>query len=205
MTRPMTVTGPTRTAPRWSPDFMDRDRLVKGGLHLNVAEFLASDSVRVTVGANAAAGATSVTVAALTGPIPSGTVLDFGAAKFARLTSAAAAGATTLAVTALPTALVTNDAATYAGTTFRSVASGTPVGRTFTERDAGQGFGPAAATDDEVYLVAFSIADVTATPTFTAYRPTEQVWENYLPGWATMATALRTKIRSVYHCSIGVD
>lgn len=73
--------------------------------------------VTVTVGAGgAAAAATSVPVTALTGPIPSGTILDFtGSGKFALLTVAAAAGAVALTVEALPQALVAGDVANYAG------------------------------------------------------------------------------------------
>ncbi|MFN2511992.1 MAG: hypothetical protein ABR568_11180 [Pyrinomonadaceae bacterium] len=61
----------------------------------------------ITVGAaGAAAGATTVPVGALTQAIPSGTVLDFGGGKTARLTASAAVGATSLTVSALTTALV---------------------------------------------------------------------------------------------------
>jgi hypothetical protein len=52
----------------------------------------------------------------LSGPIPSGTILDFtGTGKFAKLTADAAVGATSLAVEALPQALVSTDAATFPG------------------------------------------------------------------------------------------
>lgn len=73
--------------------------------------------VSVVVGvAGAAADAVSVPVAALSGAIPSGTTLDFGTNKFARLTAPAAAGATSLTTAAIPKALVSGDTATYAGT-----------------------------------------------------------------------------------------
>jgi hypothetical protein len=74
-------------------------------------------AVLVVVGAaGAIATATSVPVDALSGPIPSGTILDFeGAGKFAILTADAAAGATSLTVEALPDALDDDDEATYAG------------------------------------------------------------------------------------------
>lgn len=87
-------------------------------------------AVVATVGAaGAAIGATSVPVAALTGAIPSGTTLDFGGAKFARLTAAAASGATTLTVAALPTALVSGDTATYAPPgSKKTMLAGTAVG-----------------------------------------------------------------------------
>jgi hypothetical protein len=56
-----------------------------------------------------------VPVDALSGPLPNGTVLDFGGGKTAMLTSAAAAGAITLAVSALPEALADDDAAVFGG------------------------------------------------------------------------------------------
>lgn len=70
----------------------------------------------VVVGAaGAAQGAVAVPVDALMYDIPSGTVLSFGGAKFARLTAPAAAGAVALTVAALPTALVDNDLAVIPG------------------------------------------------------------------------------------------
>lgn len=66
---------------------------------------------KVTVGGTgAAAGATTVTVTALTKSIPAGTVIEFGTrAKTATLTAAAAVGATSLTVSALPAALAVGD------------------------------------------------------------------------------------------------
>lgn len=88
--------------------------------------------VVVTVGAaGALAGAVSVPVDALSGAIPSGTVLSFGTNKFARLTANAAAGATSLTTAAIPTALVDNDAATYTpadGSGNKILPAGTAVG-----------------------------------------------------------------------------
>lgn len=66
----------------------------------------------VTMGASALAAATSLTVTATTKRIPSGTILDFGTNKFARLTADAEVGATTLAVAAIPTALAGSETAT---------------------------------------------------------------------------------------------
>jgi hypothetical protein len=57
----------------------------------------------------------TIGVTTLTGPIPSGTVLDFGTNKFARLTANAAAGATSLTVAAIPKALAGGETATYQG------------------------------------------------------------------------------------------
>jgi hypothetical protein len=78
-------------------------------------EYSAVAPVVVVVGvAGAALAATTVPVAALSGAIPSGTVLNFGGAKLATLSSPAAAGATSLTVSALPAALVSGDTVTYA-------------------------------------------------------------------------------------------
>lgn len=81
----------------------------------NVPDRYRIGAVVVTLTANAAQGATSLTVTALNGAIPNGTLLDFGGTKTARLTTAAVAGATTVAVAATPTAMVTGDLATYLG------------------------------------------------------------------------------------------
>ncbi|HEY6872690.1 MAG TPA: choice-of-anchor D domain-containing protein [Geobacteraceae bacterium] len=79
------------------------------------------EPVTATVGAGgAAAGATSIPVAALSGAIPNGTLLDFvsngtGALTVARLTAAVAKGDTQLLVAPLPTALASGDSATFEG------------------------------------------------------------------------------------------
>lgn len=196
------------TAPAWAGDWFDREHLFPAGGKLDPAQFVATDAVVVTVGvAGAALNATSVPVAALAGPIPSGTTLSFGTNKFARLTSAAATGATSLAVAAIPTALVSGDTATYAGagTLKKVVVSGTVVGRTYAERDAGTGFGPAISTDDEIYIVAFDVEDVDRNNDAALYRPGGIVKETYLPNWATLGTPLQTALRSRYQCVRGAN
>ena len=154
--------------------------------------------------AGAAGAATSVPVAALTAAIPNGTVLNFGTNKFARLTAAAAVGATSLTVAAIPTALVSGDTATYAGVgTSITVPSGTIVGRTIAERDAGTAYGPAGAADDEVYITCFDRYDVTINTNVELYRPNSIVKETFLPGWAGIASGVKTKIRAAYVCTVG--
>lgn len=69
----------------------------------------------VTASAAAAAGATSITVNALTSPVASGVVLSFGGV-LATLSAAAAAGATSLAVNALSAAIPSGSTATAPGT-----------------------------------------------------------------------------------------
>lgn len=194
------------TAPRWAGDFMSPERLVPGGARLDAAQFHGNDAVLVDVGAaGAAANDTTVPVNALSGPIPSGTILDFGAKKFAVLSAAAIAGATSITVRAIPTALVDADTAWYEGTELNTVVSGTLVGRTIAERDANTGYGPAADADDEFYLVAFEVMDVSNNPDVDLYRHGGVVYENFLPVFSTLSSTLKGKIRSLYESSIGRD
>lgn len=193
------------TAAAWAGDFFDRDHMIPGGAKVDAAQFNDTDAVVVTVGAaGASAAATSVPVDALSGPIPSGTTLHFGTDKFATLSAAAAAGATSLDTLAIPTALVDNDTATYEGVgTSVTVLSGTVVGRTIAERDNGDAFGPADASDDEVYIVCFDVYDVNTNADVELYRPNSIVKENFLPGWAGLATAVKTLVRAAYICTRG--
>lgn len=191
-------------AAAWIGDYLDREHLIPGGARLDPAQFIDSEAVVVTLTANAAQGATSLTVSGLTGPIPAGVLLDFGGAKFARTTAAAAAAATTVAVSATPTAMVTTDKATYSPKgLLKNVPNGTLIGRTYTERDANTAFGPAADADDEVYLLAFDVTDAASDPDATLYRPGSIVKENFLPGFAALSTALKAKVRTAYQCVRG--
>jgi hypothetical protein len=147
----------------------------------------------------------AVPVDALSGPIPSGTLLDFGTNKFARLTAAAAAGAVSLTVAALPTALVDNDTAIYPGVGIKNVPSGTLIGRTIAERDASDGFGPWTTGDDEVYLTAQDVTDFDKVADVELYRPLRIVKENFLPGFASYSAGAKTAVRSRYVCTRGAD
>lgn len=197
------------TPPAWAGDFFDRDHMIPGGAKLDPAQFNDQDASVVVVGAaGAIATATSVPVAALTDAIPSGTVLSFGTNKFARLTAAAAVGATSLTVAAIPVALVSGDTATYAGVGATvTVVSGTVVGRTIAERNAGTAYGPAAAADDEIYIVCFDRYDVTVNNDVELYRPNAIVKENFLPQVidGTMIAGVLTKLRAAYVCTVGVQ
>lgn len=191
----------------WAGDYFTRDHLVPGGAKLDATQFRKTDAVFVDVGAaGAAGGATSIPVIALSGPIPNGTILDFGTNKFARLTAAAAAGATTLTVAAIPTALVDADTTWYAGSslTKATVPSGTLIGRTIAERDAGTGYGPAGAADDEIFLVAFDVTDVMRNQDVDLYRHNSIVKENFLPALSRNATNLPL-VRARYRCTRGAN
>lgn len=197
--QPIELTGPV-----WAGDYMTREHVLPQGAFLDVAQFLATDSVVVSVNGAAAQAAETMTVDALSGPIPSGTTLIFGTGEYATLTAAAAKNATSLSVQPLVNGIEDNDTATYTGTELRTVRSGTPIGRTFAERDAGTGFGVAADADDEVYLVAYDVLDVTQDNGVDLYRHESLVYEDFLPGWATMSTALKAKVRAAYQTAKGV-
>lgn len=205
MARTMDSGGPTLSSPRWAGDYLDRNALLPGGAKLDPSQFLSTDAVVVTLTASALAAAVALTVAALSGPIPSGTVLNFGTNKFARLTAAAATGATSLTVAAIPTAMGGTETATYAGTGPKLVPSGTVVGRTIAERDASTGYGPHASGDDEVFIVALDVTDFTLIADVELYRHKRIVKENFLPAWTSLATATKTAVRSAYTCVRGGD
>lgn len=195
------------TPPVWAGDYLSRDTVMPVPVKLDPAQFNAVDAVKVTVTANRAVDATDVPVTALSGPIPSGEVIDLGGKKFVRLTAPVAKNAVSLAVSPLATALVTNDTGTYKGVGKKSVPSGTLVGRTFAERDSGAGWGPADVTtpDDELYLTTRECADLSKDATTELYRHNKVVKENYLPGWATAVTAFKNKVRALYSCIGGKD
>jgi len=184
----------------WIGDFLDREHLIAGGAKLDATQFNGERAVVVTVGVAGAAGAaTTVPVAALSAAIPNGTVLSFGTNKFATLNAAAAAGATSLTTLAIPTALVSGDKAVYtpAGA-YKTIPSGTVVGRTYAERDANTPFGVAGDADDEVYLTVFDVVDAATNNDVTLYRPGSIVKENLLGTFAALSSTLKAKLRANY-------
>jgi hypothetical protein len=201
----ITQSANTLTAPRWAGE--TSEHLLPGGAKLLASAFLREDAVVVTLDGSAAIGATSITVDALAGAVPSGTLLHFNSGEFIISTSAAAAGATAIAVEAIPTALEDNDTATYTGAGDYAVRSGTLVGRTFAERDSGTAFGPWAANDDEVYLVFYDILDVTANNDVELYMPKRVVKENFLPDFddaAVWTAGAKAALRATYTTTKGV-
>lgn len=206
----VTYSGVNKTPPVWMGDFGGREHLIAAPMKLDASLFRKPDAVLVKLNGAAAQGATSMTVDALTGPVPAGTILRYAVDEYAKTTALAAAGATTVAVEALVNGIEDNDEAWYEGaaTTLKSIPSGTPVGRTFTERGTSDLFGPAADTDDEFYLTAFEIANADLDPYFVAYRPGSLVKENYLPKWTdalTWTAGMKAKLRAVYQTITGVD
>lgn len=197
------------TNPLWAGDFFDRKALLPGGALLVAAEFPAVDAVNVKASGNAIVDATTIAIAGTPIPvgksIPSGTVLKFGAKKFARLTAPAVAGDVALTVEALAVQINTNDVATFSGVGLKTVPSGFVVGRTIAERDADTGYGVAADADDEVRIVAFDVPNVDVDPQVEIVRPGFLVYENYLPGFADLSATIQAKLRAAYQMTKGVQ
>ena len=86
------------------------------------------------------------------------------------------------------------------------LASGTLIGRTFAERDAGIGYGIAdVVNDDQIYLILYDIPDVNDCPVADVYRHNRLVAENHLPENLANGTALAGSpeldwIRENYEC-----
>lgn len=206
----------TRTPPMWVGEFLAPDKLMPAGGKLLLSAFFGPDSVLVTAGATAA-GAVSLVVTALVAPagwdgsstiIPNGTVLHFGTNKFAVVNDAnVQPGDVAITVLAIPTALAGGETARYPGTQIKSIPSGTVVGRTYAERATGDRFAPAAAGDDEVYILAFDITDLAewdGDADFVKPKTGVVVKENYLPGWSGLAAAVQALVRAAYNTQIGV-
>lgn len=87
----------------------------------------------------------------------------------------------------------------------KNIPSGTVLGRTLAERDAGTGFGPAAATDEEVFINYFEVTDALELDDVEMYRPGSQVKENFLPGWAGLAAGVQAIVRDLYICTVGAE
>ncbi len=86
----------------------------------------------------------------------------------------------------------------------KPIPSGTVVGRTYAERDAGTGFGPAADSDDEILIVAFDVTNAIDLTDVELYRPGSMVKENLLPDWDILSAAVKASLRAKYQTIKGV-
>jgi hypothetical protein len=199
--------------PNWLGQQYSADILIPGGAQVTASLFPGLDAVRVVSPAGAAAGATTIPINALTlsadgsmlaagTAIPTGALIDFGGAKLAVTTAPVVRGATSIAVRALPTTIAANDIGIYNGVGKRTVPSGTFVGRTLAERDAGGRFEPWTAGDEEVFLILWD-ADLSMTEEIALLRDRTIVKENYLPGFAAMSAPMKAAIRARYQCIVG--
>lgn len=102
------------------------------------------------------------------------------------------------------------------------VPAGTIVGRTFDERDAGEGLGPVAFTeadeeasppveesldDDEVFILAHDVQDATVNNDATLVRPGAgfTVKVNFLPGWDELPDVVKEAVIARYFTTIGAE
>jgi hypothetical protein len=198
----MNFIGNIKSPPVWAADFGGREHIELFPAKIDASAFVDEGGIKVTAAATSA-DATSITVTALALPInplnnnlgvgnvliPKGTTLHFGGKKFATLTADAVLGATSLTVSAIPTAIDVGDVAYYSKHGTKYIKSGKLVGRTLAERDAGTAFGPAAVTDDEIFLTLFDVADANVSDDIELYRHRSTVKENYLPDYTTLSTA----------------
>lgn len=190
--------------PQWCAEFLAPERLIAAGTQADISQFKFSDAATLVLVAGAVTAGANKTLTITTpleASIPLGTVLDFGGGKLHTLTTRAEVGATKLIGT-LAVAVAGGETFAYKGVSGRTVVDeGVFVGRTFAERDAGAGFGPAAlATDDEIYLVAFPNDYLEMDKGITLVRRRHSVYENMLPGWSTFSAPDKAKIRSLYDC-----
>jgi hypothetical protein len=198
-----------RTQPKWAADRLDPNtHLMPFPAKIDPNQFQDGNGIRVQASATTAAAAIALPVVALPGAIPAGTLLQFGdAGENVRVTTAAAKGAVSLVVDPLPQQIESGDVAVYSKYGRKSIASGTLVGRTYTERDANTAFGPADDPDDEFFIVAFDVQDAIENNDIELVRPGTVIKENHLPDWAAIAAdaALLAKLRATYRCIKGVD
>lgn len=194
------------TAAAWMGDFGNREHLIPGGARLDPAQW-ASISHTITVTEPVSIGHTALTVAPLTTGIPQNTILTFGAQPVT--TSAPAMiGATTVQIAAAAGVIADNATATLVlpSSSPLTIVSGTAVGRTLAEQASNTPFGPAAAADDEIYLIVNDVYDARVNPDIELYRPNSIVKENFLPQVlnGSMIAGVLTKLRAAYIVVRGV-
>lgn len=82
----------------------------------------------------------------------------------------------------------------------KTIVDGTLVGRTHTEQENGDGFGPADldAPDDQIFIVAVTVPDADRDPSITTVREGTVVYVDQLPEWSGLTSPQRDVVRSVY-------
>jgi hypothetical protein len=189
--------------PEWSVDYWGREHNLPGGARLEPSAFPNTGQYTVTAPSGAAAAATSIVVSALPAKLPANTLLDFtGTGEITRVTADAPQGATSISVEALDAAIEAGDTAPY-GNVRKSVIDGTVIGRTNAERDSFAGFGPAADTDDEIYILLFTVFDANLNPDCELLRKGSGVKYNRLPGYAGLSAAIKTALANRYELVLG--
>lgn len=199
---------PDLTRPQWAGREINPEDMLPGGSKLDEASFTAYTApVTVTLTADAAVGATALAVAALSAGLPAGTVLNFGTALgMAITTKAAAAAAVALTVQPLVNPLTTGQVAQFKGQYGITVPAGTFVSRTYAQRAAGTGFHPAIDAEDEYFLTAHDVRDLTLDNDVSLVMKGDfPIKENFLPNYGDIAAVANVlaKLRANYVCTIG--
>ncbi len=202
------VTANVLTKPMWTNVPLGGDNILPGGVAVDASQFPADGTFVITTVGNAAMGATSITVlgSSMTGVIPNGTRFDFGGGVTAVVTATARpkddGSNVTVSVAALAATVNASSTATVYGTGAVRILSGTVVGRTYAERDAGTPFGVPADSDDEVYIIWHDVVNALEDNWVGLLAPGAFVWENKLPTFSALSTALKAKIRAQYTTGI---
>lgn len=195
----------TSVHPVWAADFGSRDHLIAGGGFVDPTQFSRRDRVQVQSTSPTAVGATTMAIAAAPGALKAGSTLVFGTSSVT-LTADVPTGATSIAISAATEAIASGVTGIYTGIGEVFIPSGTLVGRTEAEMLASAPWGPAdVAGDHQMFLTMYDVYDARENAEVEFYRPGAQVKENFLPGWSTLATNIKTKIRSLYVCFLGAD
>ncbi len=185
-------------------DFGDREHIVAGGAQLDsTAQFTGAGEYTIKINDAAAhAGDTTVTVDALPVALPDNTELNFGGVIL-KLNGAKAAGQTSLTVDALAGEIADDAEASYDATAdSRLVLSGTLVGRTYTEQQAGDPFGPAGDSDDEVFIVIGDV-DLEQSNDCDLVRHGSLIKTNFLPSFAGASSTVKAKLQAQYELIVG--
>lgn len=204
----VTFTSYQRVAPAWlGSRISDSKVVIPGGIQINPVGLPREDRVVFTTTAAAVTTGSAKTVAftaPLSGAIPAGTVFDLGGGKFLTMPTGAAEGATQITDGVVSgVALAGGETGTYQGVGKTMLLSGTFLGRTLAERDAGTGYG-AAATTDEQFTVLLYDTDLAMEDVAAGVQPLAGniLYENFMPGFDALSADLKTKLRSLYTCLV---
>ena len=188
--------------PAWIPkDAIAPQVLLPGGHQADPSQFESIDAQTITLARAASAGENVILqlTSYLENFLPQGQKLDFGDGKIATLTKPANNWPTSLTVN-LEADVVAGDSYRHPGLSGRTtITGGTLVGRTYDERSAGKGYGPADIEgDDEVFLVVWTNSWLEQNRDIALLRRRSIVYENRLPGWSSLDAATKAKIRQIY-------
>lgn len=184
----------------WLGEAPNYQTLMPHGAHFNPMGIEAVDKAELTAADTAAIGATMIELKEQIGNtvgIKAGTALKFGE-SVAILSAWASPNDMMLKVFPLAAEIAADAAAMFDGIGARPLYSGTAVGRTYAERDAGIPFELAAVGDDELYLVAFTVPDLFVSTEIVLVRHSVRVKENRVPKFTELDAAIQTALRGSY-------